>query len=314
MKRTLIVLCGPTATGKTQLGVALCQAIGGEVISADSMQVYRGMDIGTAKPSLEEQGGIPHHMLSVIDPQERYSVARYVEEATACVEDIFARGKQPVVVGGTGLYIDALCRGVVFAQEDIDEALRHRLQSEAKEQGSAALWQKLQHLDPESAQNLHPNDEKRVIRALEIFLQTGKPLALHNRESSQQEARYARCLIGLNYSIRADLYTRINHRVDEMLQAGLLGEVDALLEQGLPSDATALQAIGYKEILRAREEGWTVPQTVEEIKLRSRQYAKRQLSWFRRASDLHWLLWNKMPDFSIGLQNSISFLQREGLK
>lgn len=312
MEKQLIVICGPTASGKTKLGIELCKCIDGEVISADSMQVYRGMDIGTAKPSFEEREGIPHHMLSVAEPWENYSVARYVKEATACVEDVFLRGKQPVVVGGTGLYIDALCKGQDFACFSPDSSLRIRLQEKAKKCGTEALWNRLAQVDPESAARLHPNDEKRIIRALEVYFETGKTLSQHNQESKQKTPRYPRLMIGLTFEDRKDLQARIDRRVDDMVRAGLLGEVQTLLEQGVPRGATALQAIGYKEVLRAWEEGKPMELALAEIKLRSRQYAKRQLTWFRREPDIHWIAWGKTPDFSWALQNSISFLQRRG--
>lgn len=312
MEKELIVVCGPTASGKTKLGIELCKELNGEVISADSMQVYRGMDIGTAKPTVEEMEGIPHHMLSVAEPWENYSVARYVSEATACVEDVFARGKQPIVVGGTGLYINSLCRGQDFADFSNESGLRIQLQEEAQSLGIEVLRERLLKVDPESAARLHPNDEKRIIRALEVYLETGKTLTQHNLESLQKKPRYARRMIGLTYENREDLRARIDRRVDEMVAGGLMEEIGSLLTQGIPLEATALQAIGYKEAIRALEDGASLAHAVEEIKLRSKQYAKRQLTWFRREPDIHWNTWEKTPDFSIALQNSISFLQRRG--
>lgn len=312
MEKELIVICGPTASGKTKLGIELCKHVGGEVISADSMQVYRGMDIGTAKPSLKEQEGIPHHMLSVAEPWEPYSVARYVKEATACVEEVFSRGKQPVVVGGTGLYINALCRGQEFADFSEESGLRAQLQEEAERLGMEVLLERLSKVDPESAARLHPNDGKRIIRALEVYLETGKTLSRHNLETKQRKPRYARHLIGLTFEDRNDLRARIDRRVDDMVKAGLLDEVQTLLAQGVSREATALQAIGYKEVLRALDEGLPLELAIAEIKLRSKQYAKRQLTWFRREADIHWISWEKTPDFSLALQNSISFLQRRG--
>lgn len=307
----ILVICGPTASGKTKLSLALCKALDGEVVSADSMQVYRGMDIGTAKPSAQEQEGIPHHMLSVADPRENYSVARYVKEASACVDDILARGKLPIVVGGTGLYIESLCRGQDFAGAEISGGYRDKLQQEAELLGAPALWERLRGLDPETAERLHPNDAKRIIRALEVYLETGKPLSQLNRETRPSAPRYERTLIGLTYEDRDDLRARINLRVDEMMAAGLLQEVQALKAAGIPRESTAMQAIGYKEILRAMDEGVPLGEAVEEIKLRSRQYAKRQLTWFRHLPDINWIVWEKTPDFSTALQNSISFLRKK---
>jgi len=312
MEKPLLVICGPTASGKTKLGIELCKRLDGEVISADSMQVYGGMDIGTAKPTIEEQEGIPHHMLSVAEPWEHYSVARYVKEASACVDDVLLRGKQPVLVGGTGLYIDALCKGQEFADYSAGSDQRIQLQEEAKRLGTEALLTRLSAVDPESAARLHPNDEKRIIRALEVFLETGKTITQHNFETRQRAPRYQRCMIGLTYADRQDLRDRIDRRVDEMVRAGLLDEVKSLLSQGVPREATAMQAIGYKELIHALEEGLPMEGAVDEIKLRSKQYAKRQLTWFRREPDIHWITWEKTPDFSSALQISISFLQRRG--
>lgn len=313
MPQKLIVLGGPTASGKTKLGVQLCQALGGEVVSADSMQIYRGMDIGTAKPSLAEREGIPHHMLDVADPWEDYSVARYVQEASRCVDDIVARGKIPVIVGGTGLYIEALCRGQVFAEFFPESPHRKALQEEAARIGSLPLWERLHTVDPARAAQLHPNDEKRIIRALEVFLDTGKPLSEHNREKAATPPRYARVMLGLNFASRADLRARIDQRVDEMLEQGLLEELRRLLDAGLSPSSTAMQAIGYKELLGVLTKGESRAAAAEEIKLRSRQYAKRQLTWFRRFSEMHWIIWDKTPDFSSALQNSMCFLQAEGV-
>ena len=314
MINTLIVICGPTASGKTKLGIELCKALGGEVISADSMQIYRGMNVGTAKPSLEEREGIPHHMLDVADPWEPYSVARYVEEATACVEDILARGKRPVVVGGTGLYIDALIRGRQFADAPPKSGHREALQNQLREQGIEPLLEELHRVDPEAAARLHPRDEKRIIRALEVFRETGVTITHHNRESGRLPPRYEAAVIGLTFADRAVLKARIDRRVDQMMAQGLPREVQSLLDGGIPRDCTAMQAIGYKELAACLDRNGPLSEAAEEIKLRSRQYAKRQLSWFRREQSIHWHLWGEEPDFSIALQDSIQFLRGKGLE
>jgi len=314
MKPKIVVVCGPTASGKTKLGIELAKRLGGEVVSADSMQVYRKMNVGTAKPTLEEREGIPHYMMDVADPWENYSVARYVKEATACTDQILERGKLPIVVGGTGLYIDSLLRGLDFASFDPEGSRRKELQEEAKTQGSVVLWKKLSEVDPEAAKRLHPNDEKRIIRALEVFYETGKTISEHNRESKKMPPRYESAVIGLSYENRDVLKRRIDLRVDDMMERGLEEEVRSLLQEGIPRTCTAMQAIGYKEFAACLEEGLPIPAAVEEIKLRSRQYAKRQLTWFRRKAETHWILWGKSPDFSSALQNSISFLQGEGLE
>lgn len=311
-RKKLIVICGPTAAGKTKLGVALAKALDGEVVSADSMQVYRGLDIGTAKPTQEEMQGIPHHMLDVAEPWESFSVARYAELATACVEDIFARGKQPIVVGGTGLYSNALCSGQDFAPGN--PALRQSLKARWQQEGAAALQAELSAVDPETAARLHENDEKRILRALEVYYDTGEPMSVHNKRQREQPPRYARLAIGLTFQDRQQLYAQIDARVDAMLQHGLEREVRALLQMGLPPQCTAMQAIGYKELAAALLSGASVETAAAEIKLRSRQYAKRQLSWFRREKDMHWHFWGKIPNFSLALQDSIHFLLGEGLE
>lgn len=313
MEKKLIVLAGPTATGKTKLGVLLAKTLDGEVVSADSMQLYRGMDIGTAKPSMAEREGIPHHLFDLADPRENFSVARYVEAAGQCVDDILARGKQPILVGGTGLYIEALCRGQHFADTPPETPHRQVLQAQATQEGSAALFKRLEAIDPESAARLHPNDTKRLIRALEVFLDTGKTLTQHNLEKAALRPRYARLLIGLTFAERADLRTRINLRVDEMLARGLLEEVRALLLAGVSPAGTAMQAIGYKELLPVLTQNAPLEPAIEEIKLRSRQYAKRQLTWFRNLSDIHWITWDKIPDFSRALQDSTNYFHNNGV-
>ncbi len=309
----LIVICGPTATGKTRLGVALAHALNGEVVSADSMQVYRDMTIGTARPTPEEMEGVPHHMMGIADPWENYSVARYVQEATACVEEIFHRGRQPIVVGGTGQYIDALCRGQTFSAFEPEKGSRARLQAQAAQGGLPDLWRELEQIDPETAAKLHPNDEKRVLRALEVWYDTGKTISQHNRESRAKPPRYPSVTIALTYRDRQDLYARIDQRVDVMMARGLAEEVRALLAAGVPRTGTAMQAIGYKELVTALEEGGDLSQAVAEIKLRSRQYAKRQLTWFRRKEETHWVLLEKEQNFSSLVQASTDFLREKGL-
>lgn len=294
----LFVITGPTASGKTHLGVLLAQALNGEVVSADSMQIYRGMDIGTAKPSCEEQAGVPHHMLDVIDPKESYSVSAYVEAADKCIQDILSRGKLPIVVGGTGLYIDALIRGGSFPPPE-DSPLRERLTLEYEQDGGVSLWAKLQAVDPISAKILHPNDKRRVVRALEVFSLSGVPIGMHNKASKEQKPRYEALKVALNATDRADLYARIDQRVDIMMQEGLEDEFLALLAQGPGAVGTAMQAIGYKELLRAHQGEITQAQAIDQIKQESRRYAKRQLSWFRRDPNIHWLLWDKAPNYEI---------------
>ena len=244
MQSKLVVITGPTASGKTALGVMLAQRLGGEVVSADSMQIYRGMDIGTAKPTPEEMQGVPHHMIDIADPTENYSVSRYAAEATACVDDILARGKLPIVVGGTGLYIDSLIAGRTFADGTADTALRQELSERYDEIGGEGLLGELRKFDPERAAKLHPADKKRIVRAMEVYILTGKTITQHDAETRAVPPRYDAAKIALTFANRQDLYARIDRRVDAMMQQGLLDEVRALLAAGIPADCTAMQAIG----------------------------------------------------------------------
>ena len=307
----LLVLCGPTASGKTALGVALAQARNGEVVSADSMQIYRRMDIGTAKPTAEEMGGVPHHMLDVADPAEDYSVARYVRDADACVQDILARGRLPIVVGGTGLYIDNLVAGRDFAP--FTGAWRERLQARAREEGLPALHAELRRVDPDRAEKLHPNDEKRILRALEVWYETGETITAHDARTRDLPPRYDALRVCLAFARREDMWDRIDRRVDGMMAAGLEREVRDLLASGVPPAATSMQAIGYKEFAAALRGEETVAQAVDEVKLRSRQYAKRQLTWFRRTPGLRWVTWEKDPDLSRGRQEVTAYMEEFGI-
>ena len=314
-EKTILVLCGPTASGKTALGAALARELGGEVVSADSMQVYRGMDIGTAKPTKEEMQGVPHHMLDVADPGENYSVSRYVTDAIPIMDDILARGKLPIVAGGTGLYIDHLMAGRQFAPFAPHTAqVREQLQQKAREEGLEPLRQQLAQVDPEAAGRLHPNDEKRIIRALEVYLTTGKTITQHNRESQAIPPRYHPLTIGLDFVERPHLWQRIDRRVDMMMEQGLENEVRGLLERGISPACTAMQAIGYKEIAAALQAGRPVEEGAEEVKLRSRQYAKRQLTWFRRNPHTHWIRWEESPNFSQAVAFSTELTHAHGLQ
>ena len=313
MPPKILVISGPTASGKTRLAVELALRHGGEVVSADSMQVYRRMDIGTAKPTPEEMRGIPHHMLDVADPEEDFSVARYVDMAAKCVDDILSRGKLPILAGGTGLYIDSLLSGRTFAPFQPDSPLRGQLEEQLRREGGAAMLARLAQVDPDSAARLHPNDEKRIVRALEVYYETGETIGAHDRKSREIPPRYDAAYIGLAFRDREDMKERIDRRVDAMMAQGLLQEVETLLQSGLPRDATALQAIGYKQFLAVAEGRATVAEAIAEVKLRSRQYAKRQLTWLRRNEAIHWILWEKTPDFSAGLQNATEFLLSAGV-
>lgn len=290
MPPKIVIICGPTATGKTKLGVALAKHLNGEVVSADSMQIYRHMAIGTARPSEEEMEGIPHHMMAIVDPDENYSVARYVEEASARVDDILARGKVPILVGGTGLYIDALCAGRTFSAFRPESGCRERLQEIAAQGGLPCLWKDLQGIDPEAAEKLHPNDEKRIIRALEVWYETGETITQHNRRTRAIPPRYEALTIALTYRDRQALYDRIDRRVDGMMDQGLVEEVRNLLAMGIPKECTAMQAIGYKEFVAALHGDCSLEEAARQVKQSSRRYAKRQLTWFRRNPENIWLI------------------------
>ena len=294
MPPQFVCVVGPTASGKTALGVWLAKHYNGEVVSCDSMQIYRRMDIGTAKPTREEMDGVPHHMIDVADPEEDYSAERYRREAVPVVDDILARGKLLIIVGGTGLYLDALLNGHDFAVKST--GWREKLQKKYDEEGIQPLWEALTEIDPESATRLHPMDTKRVIRALEVWYETGETISAHTAATRLLPPRYTALKLGLNYETRADLYARIDARVEEMAAAGLADEVRALLESGVSSGCTAMQAIGYKELCAAVEDGGDLTAALDEVKLRSRQYAKRQLTWFRRDRTTQWYRHGSQPD------------------
>ena len=282
MKPNIIVICGPTASGKTALSVALAKELGGEVVSADSMQIYRRMDIGTAKPTKEEMDGVPHHMIDVADPEENYSVARYVEEAGKCCDEIISRGKLPILVGGTGLYIDSLVSGRDFADNQEDMALRHELEAEYERLGGDAMLEKLAAFDPIRAAKLSHGDRRRIIRAIEIYMTTGRTKTEIDREQVAGEPRYDDTPIILDYADRAILYDRIERRVDIMIEDGLIPEIERIFMSGRAISRTASQAIGYKELIPYLRGECALEAAVAELKLATRHYAKRQIMWFRR--------------------------------
>ena len=313
MASKIVCVVGLTACGKTKLGVLLAQRFHGEVVSADSMQIYRGMTIGTAAPTPEEMEGVPHHMIAVADPAENWSAARYAQAAIPLVEDILSRGKLPVLVGGTGLWIDAVVKGHGFAGGHAGGRIRRQLCERAAKEGIEPLREELKRVDPASAARLHPADEKRILRALEVYLETGKTITAHNAETASLPPRYDAVWIGLQFRDRAEMKALIDRRVDAMVDQGLLEEVRSLLQSGLPPSATALQAIGYKEFLAVAEGGSSAAQAIEEVKLRSRQYAKRQLTWLRRNPAIHWIWWEKERDFARALQISTEILSDAGV-
>ncbi len=311
MKRIAAVV-GPTASGKTALAVALAKQFNGEVVSADSMQIYRKLNIGTAKPTEEEMQGVPHHMLDVADPGESYSVSRYEKEATACVEDILSRGKLPILCGGTGLYVDALIRGGGFLESGVDSGLRAQLEGEWDAQGGEAMLERLASFDPDSAARLHLNDKKRIIRAVEVYLQTGITITEHNARTAARPPRYDAVMIGLRTEPRQILYSRIDRRVTRMLEAGLEQEAQQLLESG-DLAGTAAQAIGYKEMLAYFRGEATLEQAADLIRQKSRNYAKRQLTWFQRDSRVHWITYNQPESEVEVFRIATNFLREQGL-
>ena len=311
MKRIAAVV-GPTASGKTALAVALAKQFNGEVVSADSMQIYRKLNIGTAKPTAEEMQGVPHHMLDVADSGESYSVSRYEKEATACVEDILSRGKLPILCGGTGLYVDALIRGGGFLESGVDSGLRAQLEEEWDARGGEAMLQRLASFDPDSAARLHLNDKKRIIRAVEVYLQTGITITAHNARTAALPPRYDAVMIGLRTEPRQILYSRIDRRVTKMLDAGLEQEARQLLESG-DLAGTAAQAIGYKEMLAYFRGEATLEQAADLIRQKSRNYAKRQLTWFQRDDRVHWITYNQPESEAEVFRIATNFLQEQGL-
>ena len=283
----IICLAGPTASGKTALAVALAQALNGEVVSCDSMQVYKFMDIGTAKPTLDEMGGVPHHMIDVADPREDYSVSRYCKDAAPIVEDIVSRGKVAIIAGGTGLYMDSLIRGNDFAPFP-STGVRERLERQADAEGLEAMRSWLRSIDPEAEARIQ--DRKRLLRALEVYLETGETITEHNRRTQALPPRFTPLWLGLDFENRQSLYHRIDLRVTHMLEAGLLQEIRSLLQSGVPDTATAMQAIGYKEFVSALNGHGTMEAAADSVRQSSRRYAKRQLTWFRRNPAVHWLI------------------------
>ncbi|WP_424765972.1 tRNA (adenosine(37)-N6)-dimethylallyltransferase MiaA [Paenibacillus sp. sgz302251] len=286
-KQPLLVLIGPTAVGKTRMSLDIAKAWNAEIVSGDSMQVYRGMDIGTAKIAPHEREGIPHHLIDICEPEEAYSAADFQAGAAHAIKEIAAREKLPFIVGGTGLYIESVCYQYQFADHGSDEAFRQEQESFAAEHGAEALHSRLAAIDPPAAQRLHPNDLRRVVRALEVYHMTGQTFS-EQQAGQTKDSPYELCIIGLTMD-RAVLYRRIEERIDLMLEQGLLDEVKRLLERNLPPHAVALQALGYKEMIDYLLGNCSYEAAVERLKRDTRRFAKRQLSWFRHMKDIHWI-------------------------
>ena len=283
----IICIAGPTASGKTALAVELAKELNGEVVSCDSMYVYRRMNIGTAKPTREEMQGIVHHMIDVADPDEDFSVSRYCEMASPIVDDIVARGKTAIIAGGTGLYMDSLIKGNDFAAFPAT-GHRQRLEKLLEEEGLEVLASQLQSIDPE-ALSRSQNNPRRIIRALEVYYETGETITAHNLKTQAIPPRYTPLWLGLDFAERSELYRRIDLRVGIMLEMGLVQEIQDLLSSGIPEKCTAMQAIGYKEFVAALDGQCTIEEAADEVRKSSRHYAKRQLTWFRRNKDIRWI-------------------------
>lgn len=297
MNDKIIAVAGPTASGKSALALELCKRLDGELISLDSMQIYRGLDIGTAKPTKAEQAEVRHHMIDICEPTENFSAAEFAERAHKVIADVRSRGKRAVLCGGTGLYLDTVLGRLDFGEIESDEKLRGELIAFAEKNGAEALHERLRGIDPQAAEKIHKNNVRRVARAIEIYELTGKTKTEHDREAIS-DSPYESLIIGLDYDDREVLYNRINRRVDAMIEAGLEGEVRSLVSRGLLSaESTAGQAIGYKEMLGYIAGDCSLGDAVEKIKLGTRRYAKRQLTWLRRNPNINWLYPDRLCDF-----------------
>ena len=302
--KKVIVICGPTASGKTSLSIELAQKIEGEIVSCDSMQIYRYMEIGSAKPTKEEMKGIKHHLIDCVLPNERYHVARYKKEAEVAIENISQQGKVPIVVGGTGLYLNSLIYGIEYPQIEFNETYRKYLENRVEKEGLAILYQEAREIDPQAMLTISKNDKKRILRVLEIYHATGKTKTELEIESRKNEVIYDYRIFALDWP-RDELYTRINRRVDQMIEQGLVEEVQSLLQK-FPEAPTAMQALGYKEIREYLQGNMTKEESIEKIKQETRRYAKRQLTWFRKINPI-WL------DGKNTIQNNIAIIL-EGIK
>ncbi|HHV28678.1 tRNA (adenosine(37)-N6)-dimethylallyltransferase MiaA [Acetivibrio mesophilus] len=284
----VIVIIGPTASGKTKLAIEIAKRTNGEIISADSMQVYKYMDIGTAKPDEKEREGIKHYLIDEVAPDEEFSVARFQELSLKYIDEILNKGKIPIVAGGTGLYINSLIYNLEFSDTICDWELRKKLADEAKEKGNEYLHNKLREIDPKAAENIHMNNVKRVIRAIEVYTHTNKPISVHQEESRKNPPKHNFILIGITMD-REKLYDRINKRVDMMLENGLVREVEKLIEMGYDKSTIAMQGLGYKEILSYLKGEITLEEAAEILKRDTRRYAKRQMTWFKRIENVYWI-------------------------
>lgn len=308
MKKNIVVIAGPTASGKTAAGIETAKKLSGEVISADSMQIYRFMDIGSAKPTQQEKQGIPHHMIDIVYPDEEFSVALFRSMAGEKITEIISRGNIPIIVGGTGLYINSLIYPYDFTDSSEDTGYREELSSLAIEKGNEYVHKMLKDIDPESFIRIHPNNIRRVIRALEVYKNTGKTISEYQKQSKEREKEFNTAYIGLTMD-RQLLYSRINSRVDKMFEAGLIDEVKALKEMGYTKNMVSMQGIGYKEIFDYLENKYTIEETKDIIKQSSRRYAKRQLTWFRRDENIYWVEVDKYPSINEITEKIIDYIE-----
>lgn len=308
MKKNIAIIAGPTASGKTAIGIEIAKILNGEIISSDSMQIYKYMDIGSAKPTIEEMDGIPHNLIDIIYPHEDFSVALFRSMAVNCIDEITSRNKLPVIVGGTGLYINALTHNLDFTETSYDKQYREELTNISAEHGNIYLHAMLKDVDIESFQRLFPNDVKRVIRALEVYKNTGKTISQYQRESKERPIDYNLAYIGLTMD-RKKLYDRINHRVDIMFNKGIVEEVIKLKEMGYNQHMVSMQGIGYKEIFNYLEGKCTLEELKDIIKQGSRNYAKRQLTWFRRDTRIHWVNIDEFESFNKITENIINYIE-----
>lgn len=310
MKIPILIIAGPTASGKTGLSVAMAQKFNGEIISADSMQIYKGMDIGTAKPDQKERMGIPHHLMDVVEPWEGFTVAQYRNLASQKIQEVWERGKWPIVVGGTGLYIHSLIRSWTFSNTPPSPNIRIEIQSFYEESGKEALYNELLKVDPEGAKSIHPNNIKRVIRALEVFRETGRTKSSMDALSGKEEVPYEYTLVGLTME-RSRLYARIEERIDQMIAAGLVDEVRKLVDQGADESWQSMQGLGYKEILAYLKGNCSLEEAIDLLKKGTRHYAKRQWTWFRRLEEIHWLDVDRYADKNQQIEEITSYIKKK---
>jgi len=310
-KHPLFVLIGPTAVGKTKLSIEVAKKINGEVISGDSMQVYKYLDIGTAKIMPEETQGIPHHLINIKEPTENFSVAEFKKLAEEKINEIISKNKFPMLVGGTGLYVNSVINNYNFSEDDNSHKKRDELKKIAQDKGIEFLLAKLKEVDPVSAEKFHPNDQRRIIRALEVYYATGKPISSNHNSANEilnTNPRYRLSIVGLNLH-REKLYERINYRVDQMLKNGWLSEIESLIQNGIPSNAPALKGLGYKQLVMYLEGQLTLDQAVELIKRDTRRFAKRQLTWFNRDNRIYWIQMDNKKENEV-LEEILSYIGR----